>query len=87
MSVSTAPFLLLKFHFDADEGVISVTISTMTDSGDADTFQVLSSCHSECNDGRNTELTKRRTCLISTRQRARYILQVVTCDVYSKIIS
>ena len=40
-----------------------------------------------CNDGRNTELTKRRTCLISTRQRARYILQVVTCDVYSKIIS
>ena len=36
------------------------------------------STHPFCNDGRNSELTKRRTCLISTPQPARYILQVVT---------
>ena len=41
------PPQMLEFHFGADEGVISVTISTMIDSGDADTFQVLSSCHYE----------------------------------------
>ena len=41
------PVLLLKFHFGYDEGVISVTTSTVIDSGDAGTFQVLSSCHYE----------------------------------------
>ena len=36
-----------EFHFGADNGVISVTISTVRVSGDSGTFQVLSSCHYE----------------------------------------